>query len=124
LLVDYQVGIMECVVRVPPLDVARGNVLALDRVAQVLGLIVVLTANAEESPFQGPLMPEAEEILPEAYANRIQRTIIDSHVSSGRLSPLQSGHGRRRLRGAYSCSLSTFMELRSTASGRRASRAR
>ena len=99
MLVDYQVGIMECVVRVPPLDVARGNVLALDRVAQVLGLIVVLTANAEESPFQGPLMPEAEEILPEAYANRIQRTIIDSHVSSGRLSPLQSGHGRAIVRG-------------------------
>lgn len=70
-LVDHQVGILESLVRVPPADVVKSNVTALVRAARVLDMPVVLTSSSEE--YQGVLLPELEEIAPEAYAARIRR---------------------------------------------------
>lgn len=71
LLIDHQVGTMK-LIKTMPLEVAKANTLALAKVAKVLKMPVVLTSGTESS-FQGPLMPELEEILPEAYAARISR---------------------------------------------------
>ncbi|MCA0243655.1 MAG: isochorismatase family protein [Proteobacteria bacterium] len=71
LLIDHQVGTMK-LIKTMPLEVAKKNTLALAKVAKALNMPVVLTSGTENS-FQGPLMPELKDILPEAYAARISR---------------------------------------------------
>jgi nicotinamidase-related amidase len=70
-LIDHQVGTMQLIKNIP-LEVAKKNTLALAKVAKILGLPVVLTTGTEDK-FQGPLMPELEPILPEAFAARVRR---------------------------------------------------
>lgn len=74
LLIDHQVGTMQLIKN---LDVAvvRRNTLALAKAARILGLPVVLTSSQEDR-LQGPLMPELNEILPEAFAKRVRRAGI------------------------------------------------
>jgi len=71
LLIDHQVGTMKLIKNIP-LEVVQRNAVALAKTAKVLGLPVVLTTSLEEE-FQGPLMPELKEILPDAYAARVKR---------------------------------------------------
>lgn len=54
------------------LDMARRNTLALAKTARILNIPVVLTSSQEEN-LQGPLMPELQQILPEAFAARVKR---------------------------------------------------
>jgi len=70
-LIDHQVGTMK-LIKTIPLAVVKRNTLALAKVAKVLGIPVVLTTGTEDK-FQGPLLPEFEEILPEAFAARVKR---------------------------------------------------
>jgi nicotinamidase-related amidase len=70
-LIDHQVGTMK-LIKTIPLEVVKRNTLALAKVAKVLGIPVVLTTGTEDK-FQGPLIPELEGILPEAFADRVKR---------------------------------------------------
>ncbi len=74
LLIDHQLGTMK-LIRNIPLDVVRRNTLALAKTAKILKIPVVLTSSQEQN-IQGPLMPELEQILPEAFAARVRRAGI------------------------------------------------
>jgi nicotinamidase-related amidase len=70
-LIDHQIGTMQLIHTMPVADVRRFT-LALAKAARVLGMPVVLTSSQEDR-MQGPLLPEFETILPEAFAARVRR---------------------------------------------------
>ncbi len=72
LLVDHQTGVFERVVKAPPREDVEANVLRLARAAAILDMPMILTTSEEEGP-NGGLLPSLEEILPAAYAGRIDR---------------------------------------------------
>ena len=74
LLIDHQVGTMKLIKNIP-LEVVKRNTLALAKTAKILGIPVVLTSSQEQN-VQGPLLPELQGILPEAFAARIKRAGI------------------------------------------------
>ena len=74
LLIDHQVGTMKLIKNIP-LEMVTRNTLALAKTAKILGIPVVLTSSQEQN-VQGPLLPELEEILPEAFAARVKRAGI------------------------------------------------
>ena len=74
LLIDHQTGTMQLIKNMP-LAVVKRNALALAKVATILNCPVVLTSSQEEM-FQGPLLPELADIVPNAFAARIKRTGI------------------------------------------------
>ncbi len=75
-LIDHQTGTMGWM-HSGPTEVMRRNAVALAQAAKVTGMSVVLTSSQEDQP-QGPLFPEIQEILPEAYAARTKRTgVVD-----------------------------------------------
>lgn len=74
LLIDHQVGTMQLIKNIP-LDVVKRNTLALAKTAKILNIPVVLTSSQEEN-LQGSLMPELQDILPEAFERRIKRAGI------------------------------------------------
>lgn len=71
LLIDHQVGTMSWV-RSLDLDVIKTNTLVLAKSAQVTGMPVLLTSSMETQA-QGLLFSELQQVLPDAYKNRIQR---------------------------------------------------
>ncbi|AQX07710.1 isochorismatase family protein [Elizabethkingia ursingii] len=74
LLIDHQTGTLQwCANR--PQEMIVSRTVALARIAKVLGIPVVLTSSMEDHA-QGLLLPEIQQILPEEYANRIQRAGI------------------------------------------------
>ena len=79
-----------------PLDLARRNTLALAKTAKILKLPVVLTSSQEEN-LQGPLMPELEKILPEAFAARIKRAGIVNAWNDPSFKKAVEATGRRNL---------------------------
>ena len=74
LLVDHQTGTMQLIKNIP-LDVAKRNTIALAKTARILNIPVVLTSSQEQN-LQGPLLPELEQILPDAFAARVKRAGI------------------------------------------------
>jgi nicotinamidase-related amidase len=74
LLIDHQVGTMKLIKNIP-LEVVKRNTLALAKTAKILGMTVVLTSSQEKN-IQGPLLPELEGLLPEAFAARVKRAGI------------------------------------------------
>ena len=73
-LIDHQTGTMQLIKNIP-LDVAKRNTLALAKTAKILNIPVVLTSSQEQN-LQGPLLPELEQILPDAFAARVKRAGI------------------------------------------------
>jgi nicotinamidase-related amidase len=71
LLIDHQVGTMQLIKNLP-LDRVKRHTLALAKTAAALKIPTVLTSSQEDR-FQGPLMPELEQILPVEFAARIKR---------------------------------------------------
>lgn len=71
LLIDHQVGTMKLIKNIPLEEVQKKS-LALAKMAKVLNIPVIFTSSQEYAA-QGPLMPEFENILPEAFAKRIKR---------------------------------------------------
>ena len=71
LLIDHQVGTMQLIRNI---DVAQAKkmALALAKMASILGIPTVLTSSQEDR-LQGPLLPELQEILPDAFAKRVKR---------------------------------------------------
>lgn len=71
LLIDHQVGTMSWV-RSLDLDVIKTNTLVLAKSAQATGMPILLTSSMETQA-QGLLFAELQQVLPDAYKNRIQR---------------------------------------------------
>jgi nicotinamidase-related amidase len=74
LLIDHQVGTMQLIKSIP-LEVVKRNTIALAKTAKILNIPVVLTSSQEEK-FQGPIILELSQILPEAFERRIKRVGI------------------------------------------------
>ncbi len=74
ILIDHQVGTNTWACTTP-LALLRRNVQILARFAIGTGMPLVLTSSMEDNTHvQGPLMPELQQIAPEAFAARIRRT--------------------------------------------------
>jgi nicotinamidase-related amidase len=95
LLIDHQVGTMKLIKNIP-LDVVKRNTLALAKTAKILNIPVVLTSSQEQN-VQGPLLPELEQILPEAFAARVQRAGIVNAWSDRHFKKAVEATGRRNL---------------------------
>ena len=65
LLIDHQVGTMAWT-HSSDINLVKRNALRLARIARAVSMPVVLTASMEDR-VQGPLVPELEQILPEAF---------------------------------------------------------
>lgn len=95
LLIDHQVGTMKLIKNIP-LDVVKRNTLALAKTAKILGVPVVLTSSQEQN-VQGPLLPELDQILPEAFAARVQRAGIVNAWNDPQFKRAVEATGRRNL---------------------------
>ena len=95
LLIDHQVGTMKLIKNIP-LDMAKRNTLALAKTAKILNIPVVLTSSQEQN-LQGPLLPELEQILPEAFAARVRRAGIVNAWSDPHFKKAVETTGRRNL---------------------------
>ncbi len=73
ILIDHQVG-TNTWASTTPLALLQRNVIILAKFAKGTGIPVVLTSSQETNVnVQGPLMPELQETLPEAFEARIKR---------------------------------------------------
>lgn len=95
LLIDHQLGTMKLIKNIP-LDVVKRNTLALAKTAKILNIPVVLTSSQEQN-IQGPLLPELEHIIPEAFADRIQRAGIVNAWNDPYFKKAVETTGRRNL---------------------------
>lgn len=71
LLIDHQVGTMSWV-RSADLETIKTNTVVLAKSAQATGIPLVLTSSMETQA-QGLLFAELQQVVPDAYKNRIQR---------------------------------------------------
>lgn len=95
LLVDHQVGTIQLVKNLDTKDVVRFT-LALAKAAKILNMPVVLTSSQEDHA-QGPLIPELEQILPEAFAARVRRPGIVNAWNDPNFKKAVEATGRRNL---------------------------
>jgi nicotinamidase-related amidase len=95
LLIDHQVGTMAWT-HSGDINLVKKNALRLARIAKAVGMPVVLTASMEDQ-VQGPLVPELEEILPEAFAGRIRRPGIVNAMDHEGFNKAVKATGRKRL---------------------------
>lgn len=95
ILIDHQVGTMNWV-NSTPLEEMKRNTLLLAKVAKIYDMPVVLTSSMEENA-QGPLMPEFEAILPEAFAARIKRIGIVNAMDDEAFAAAVAATGRKKL---------------------------
>jgi len=95
LLIDHQVGTMQ-LVKNNDLTAVKRLSLALAKAAKILGIPTVLTSSQEWN-FQGPLLPELEEILPREFDARIKREgIVNAWNDKNFLSAVEAT-GRKNL---------------------------
>jgi nicotinamidase-related amidase len=71
LLIDHQVGVMDWVVKSPPADLVKANVVKLARAAQILEVPLLLSTNQED--VNGSLVPELKEVAEVAAEGRVER---------------------------------------------------
>ena len=95
LLIDHQVGTMQLVKNLP-IDRVKRFSLALAKTAVALDMPLVLTSSQEDR-IQGPLLPELQEIAPEAYAKRIQRAGVADAWSDLNFKRAVEATGRKQL---------------------------
>ena len=95
LLIDHQIGTMSWV-RSAPLDEIKKNAVVLAKAARALNLPVILTSSMEEH-VQGPLMPELQVILPEAFAARIKRVGVVDAMDDENFASAVLATGRKNL---------------------------
>lgn len=74
LLIDHQTGTISWT-RSHDVEQVKKNAVQLAKIAKGVGMPLVLTSSMEEN-IQGPLIPELEEVAPEAFAKRVKRTGI------------------------------------------------
>lgn len=95
LLIDHQVGTMAWT-HSSDINLVKKNTLRLARIAKAVGMPVVLTASMEDR-VQGPLAPELEQILPEAFAQRIKRPGIVNAMHHDGFNKAVKATGRKKL---------------------------
>ncbi len=95
LLIDHQLGTMKLIKNIP-LEMVKRNTLALAKTAKILNIPVVLTSSQEQK-VQGPLLPELEHILPEAFAARVRRAGIVNAWNDPNFKKAVEATGRRNL---------------------------
>ena len=95
LLIDHQIGTMSWV-RSAPLDEIKKNTVVLAKAARALNMPVILTSSMEEH-VQGPLMPELQVILPEAFAARIKRAGVVDAMDDENFASAVLATGRKNL---------------------------
>jgi nicotinamidase-related amidase len=94
-LIDHQVGTMAWT-HSHDINLVKKNALRLARIAKAVGMPVVLTASMEDQ-VQGPLVPELEQILPEAFAQRIKRPGIVNAMHHDGFNKAVEATGRKKL---------------------------
>jgi nicotinamidase-related amidase len=94
-LIDHQVGTMGWT-HSHDINLVKKNELRLARIAKAVGIPVVLTVSMEDQ-HQGPLVPELQEILPEAFAARIKRPGIVNAMHHEGFNKALKATGRRKL---------------------------
>jgi nicotinamidase-related amidase len=95
ILIDHQVGTNQWA-STTPLALLQRNVIILARFAKGTGMPVVLTSSQETNlNVQGPLMPELQEALPEAFAARIKREGVVNAWDDERFASACRQTGRR-----------------------------
>lgn len=95
LMIDHQVGTMQLIKTMAVEDAKRFS-LALAKAARILRMPVVLTSSQEDR-VQGPLLPELEDILPEAFAGRVQREGVVNAWADPAFKAAVEATGRRNL---------------------------
>jgi len=95
LLIDHQTGTMGWT-HSHDINLVKQNAIKLAKIAQALKLPVVLTTSMEEN-VQGPLIPELEQILPEAYAARVKRPGIVNAMHHDGFNNAVKALGRKKL---------------------------
>ena len=78
------------------INLVKKNALRLARIAQAVGMPVVLTASMEDQ-VQGPLAPELKQILPEAFAQNINRPGIVNAMHHEGFNKALKVTGRKKL---------------------------
>jgi nicotinamidase-related amidase len=94
-LIDHQIGTMGWT-HSHDINLVKFNALRLARIAQAVGLPVVLTVSMEDQA-QGPLVPELQQILPQAFAARIKRPGIVNAMHHDGFNNALKGTGRKKL---------------------------
>lgn len=94
LLIDHQVGTMSWVASTT-FDEMKKNAIILAKAAKILKIPTVLTSSMEEAA-QGPLLSEFEEILPNEFAARIQRTGIVNAMDDEAFAAAVKATGRTK----------------------------
>jgi nicotinamidase-related amidase len=95
LLIDHQIGTMSWV-RSAPLEEIKKNTVVLAKAARALNMPVILTSSMEDH-VQGPLMPELQAILPEAFAARIKRVGVVDAMDDENFASAVLATGRKNL---------------------------
>jgi len=95
LLIDHQEGTMGWT-HSHDINLVKQNAIKLAKIAAGLNLPVLLTSSMENQ-IQGPLIPELEEILPEAFAARIKRPGIVNAMHHDGFNKAVKALGRKKL---------------------------
>lgn len=95
LLIDHQVGTMAWT-HSHDINLVKQNAIKLAKIAKALNMPVILTSSMEEY-VQGPLIPELQELLPEAFAARIKRPGIVNAMHHDGFSEAVKALGRKKL---------------------------
>ena len=97
LLIDHQVGTANWMHSGSRDDMKR-NTLALAKAAAATDMPVVMTSSQEDqTDVQGPLFPELEEILPDAFATRIKRAGTVDAMADPAFAAAVKATGRKKL---------------------------
>ena len=94
-LIDHQVGTMGWT-HSHDINLVKKNALRLARIAKAVGMPAVLTSSMEDH-VHGPLVPELEQILPEAFAQRVRRPDIVNAMEDDGFNTAVKATGRKRL---------------------------
>lgn len=95
LLIDHQVGTMQLIKNIDQAHAAR-MAIALAKAAKIMDVPVVLTSSQEDR-IQGRLMPELEQILPDAFARRVKRAGLVNAWRDPAFNAAVRATGRRNL---------------------------
>jgi nicotinamidase-related amidase len=95
LLIDHQVGTMSWT-HSHDINLVKANAVKLAKIAVGANIPVLLTVSMEDHA-QGPLIPELQEILPEAYAQRIKRPGIVNAMHHDGFNAAVKALGRKKL---------------------------
>src|ERR1700677_2935 len=94
-LIDYQVGTLQFIHNMSPDDSLR-NAVMLAKAARAYGMPAVLTSSMEDH-IQGPIAPALQQVLPEAFNNRIKRVGIVNAWADPNFSGAVRATGRKNI---------------------------